>query len=206
MKKQLGTDFFYIIFFVKTKGLIRIWQNNCGSRRIPDPQHYIPVVNKKNYLMPDLAYSVCRWREQEIKVLSTSPPQGTGTGIRHAHFFSSFFFSKLLSIDILKNNEHFCIKIIYLTVGKACCLCRWWRTVDVTRLEKDRVFEIDRTGGWRGVGRAGDVLRSCLPPQGQDGPGNKFLNYCYILAYFQFKTFILYSKAISAFSTIASHF
>ena len=116
------------------------------------------------------------------------------------------FFSKLLSIDILKNNEHFCIKIIYLTVGKACCLCRWWRTVDVTRLEKDRVLERDRTGGWRGVGRAGDVLRSCLPPQGQDGPGNKFLNYCYILAYFQFKTFILYSKAISAFSTIASHF
>ena len=128
-----------------------------------------------------------------------------GTGIRPAHFFY-FFFSKLLSIDILKNNEHFCIKIIYLTVGKAWCLCRWWRTVDVTRLEKDRVLERDRTGGWRGVGRAGNVLRSCLPPQGQDGPGNKFLNYCYILAYFQFKTFILYSKAITVFSTIASHF
>ena len=154
--------------------------------------------------MPDLTYFVCRWRKQEITVLITSPPQGTG--YPPSAFFSSFFSSKLLSIGILKNNEHFCIKIIYLTVGKAWCLCRWWRTVDVTRLEKDRVLERDRTGGWRGVGRAGDVLRSCLPPQGQDGPGNKFLNYCYILAYFQFKTFILYSKAISAFSTIASHF
>ena len=63
MKKQLGTDFFYIIFFVKTKGL------------------KVPVSAKRK------------------------------------KFF--FFFSKLLSIDILQNNEHFCIKIIYLTVGKA---------------------------------------------------------------------------------------